>query len=176
MKRKFFFVSLLIILLIAAAACSVDMTFSDAHVTKISVSGLTVIDYIAGDTLNLEGVKLAVMYSDGKIQNVDLSSEMLSGYDMSVPEQNKSVTVTYGGVSTTFTVNVFDLNFNSVVLASPPNKTLYVEGEKIYTDGASIDVIYDGGKTVNVKVTDKMLADYDNTRVGEQDIYISYHG
>ena len=176
MKRKFFFVSLLIILLIAAAACSVDMTFSDAHVTKISVSGLTVTDYIAGDTLNLEGVKLAVMYSDGKIQNVDLSSEMLSGYDMSVPEQNKSVTVTYGGVSTTFTVNVFDLNFNSVVLASPPNKTLYVEGEKIYTDGASIDVIYDGGKTVNVKVTDKMLADYDNTRVGEQDIYISYHG
>lgn len=176
MKRKFFFVSLLIILLIAAAACSVDMTYSDAYVTEISVSGLTVTDYIAGDSLNLEGVKLAVMYSDGKIQNVDLSSEMLSGYDMSVPEENKSVKVTYGGVSTTFTVNVYDLNFNSVVLASPPNKTLYVEGEKIYTDGASINVIYDGGKTVNVKVTDKMLEDYDNTRVGEQDVYISYHG
>lgn len=176
MKRKFFFVSLLIILLLAAAACSVDMTYSDAYVTKISVSGLTVTDYIAGDSLNLEGVKLAVMYSDGKIQNVDLSSEMLSGYDMSVPEENKSVKVTYGGVSTTFTVNVYDLNFNSVVLASPPNKTLYVEGESIYTDGASINVIYDGGKTVNVKVTDKMLEDYDNTRVGEQDVYISYHG
>lgn len=176
MKRKLLFASLLIILLLTAAACSVDMTYSDAYVTKISVSGLTVTDYIAGDSLNLEGVKLAVMYSDGKIQNVDLSSEMLSDYDMSVPEQNKSVKVTYGGVSTTFTVNVYDLNFNSVVLASPPNKTLYVEGETIYTDGASINVIYDGGKTVNVKVTDKMLEDYDNTRVGEQDIYISYHG
>lgn len=177
MKKRFAFLILLIIVAFAAAACAVDISYPEAHVTDIAVSGFNQkAGYIAGDPIDLNGAKLVVTYSDGEIKTIDLTEEMLINYNMSEPEMGKVVTVSYGGKTTQFTVDVYDWNFSSVALASAPNKTKYIEGESIVTEGATINVNYEGGKTINVNVTNMMLQDYDNTKIGAQNIYISYFG
>lgn len=177
MKKKLLFVVLLAAIALFTMACSVEMEYKQPYVTEITVTDLFYTDgYIAGDEIKLDGAKLYVKYSDNKTQTVELTEDMLSGYDMNVPEEGKTVTVTYGGKTTSFCINVYDLTFSSVELASVPNRISYVVGEEIVTDGAVINVRYEGGKTVEVKVTDKMLEQYDNQRVGEQKIYISYYG
>lgn len=177
MKKRLFLAICLIFVVFAAAACSAEIVYADPHVTGIAVSDFYNTDnYIAGDAIDLEGAKLLVTYSDGNTVTVDLTSDMLADYDMNVPETGKTVTVRYGGKTTQFTINVYDWNFSSVELASAPHKVRYVEGERIAADGASINVMYEGGKSIIVKVTEKMLETYDNTRIGAQNIYISYYG
>lgn len=177
MKKKVLFVILILLIAVSAVACSAEIEYRKPYVTEIAVTNFFHADeYIAGDSLNLEGTKLFVRYSDLKTEEIDLTAEMCSDYDMNVPEIGKVVTVNYGGKTTSFKVNVYDLTFSSVELASAPIRTQYVVGENVSTDGATINVRYEGGKVVTVKVTEKMLEAYDNQRVGEQRIYISYYG
>ncbi len=178
MKKRLLFIFLILALVVCAAACSAEIVYKDAYVTEINVTDLfdNNKNYVAGDEINLGNGKLIVTYSDLRTETIDLTVDMLSGYDMNTPEEGKVVTVTYGGQTTTFKINVYDLEFSSVELASYPNQLSYVVGENVMTEGAYLDVNYEGGKTVKVKVTNKMLEDYDNQRVGDQEIYISYYG
>lgn len=177
MKKKVLFAILVLLIAVSAVACSAEIEYRKPYVTEIVVTDFSNADgYVAGDSLNLAGAKLFVRYSDLSTKEIDLTEDMLSDYDMNVPETGKVVTVNYGGKTTTFKVNVYDLTFSSVELASTPTRTQYVVGENVSTDGASINVKYEGGKTISVKVTDKMLEAYDNQRIGEQQIYISYYG
>lgn len=176
-KKGILLIILVLTVLLTATACSAQIVYSKPYVTEISVTDLYSIDgYVAGDNLNISGAKLIVTYSDMKKETIELTEDMLFDYDMSVPEENKKITVKYGGKTTYFTVNVSSLKFSSVTISSLPNKDTYVVGEKIATEGATLSVVYEGGKTVKVKVTEKMLEAYDNQRVGEQDIFISYYG
>ncbi|MGN1042889.1 MAG: hypothetical protein ACI4SK_05350, partial [Christensenellales bacterium] len=184
MKKRVLFLILILIVVLTAAACSAEIEYRSAYVTEISVSDLSKLDYVAGDEIDIDGAKLVIKYSDMSSDTIDLTADMLFDYDMNLPEEGKTVTVKYRKykdgtgdyVVTDFKINVYDLTFSSVELASEPLRKNYVVGERISADGASINVKYEGGKVVNVKVNDNMLKDYDNQRVGEQLIYISFYG
>lgn len=175
-KRPFLLAVLIIATLFTLAACSTDVVFADPYVTHIAVDNFSAKNYFSGDALNLDGARLKVTYSDATVKTVDLTLDMLSGYDMSVPEENKVVTVSYGGVTATFTVNVYDLNLIGVDLTSLPVKTVYIEGENIDPNGATITLRYEGGMSVDREVTADMLATYDRQRVGKQTIHIPVYG
>lgn len=176
MKKKVLFVALIVLVLVTAFACTVPMERAGKTIERISVNGINVLEYIAGDPLNIDGANIVVTYSDGSTESVDLDRDMLSGFDMDVPELGKKIIVTFGGVETYFTVDVLDLNFKSVELASTPYKTDYIVGEDVDPDGATLNIIYEGGKTVNRPITRKDLGDYDNETVGACSIKINYHG
>ncbi len=81
------------------------VTVAEATITGISVAAMpagTV--YYVGDTLDPTGLKLTVAYSDGTTKTIT------GGYDYSPKTLNavgtQTVTVTYQGKSTSFTVNV----------------------------------------------------------------------
>ena len=175
MKKKLFLILILVLVAVFAVACTTDLHFADATVVRVAVDGISKVEYNAGEEIDIQGATVIATYSDGEIKVYELTKEMLSGYDMNVAEENKVVTVTYGGQSTTFTVNVNELSFSSVSLASLPLRNQYVEGEKVSAKGARLAITYSGGKTVYTDVTDKMLEDYDNTRLGAQQIYVSYY-
>lgn len=61
------------------------------------------IDYTVGD--GFDGGKLIVIYSDGSTQSVELTADMLSGFDTSTAGE-KTVTVSYGGLTATVTIEV----------------------------------------------------------------------
>ena len=93
------------------------------------------IKYRTGDEINVEGT-ITVYYMDGTFEDIDITEDMLSGYDMSsVGEQ--TVTVTYRNKTLTYDINVVQRpNAVGVSLVSGPAKTEFVRGTKLDYLGA----------------------------------------
>lgn len=61
-------------------------------------------------------------------------------------------------------------------IVTPPTKAVYSQGEKIDLSGGTANIIYEGGYSTTVILTDDMLNEYDTMKLGEQDIFIEYGG
>ena len=61
--------------------------------------------YAYGETLDVTGGKLTLTYDDGTTSEVDITAEMVSGYDVATSGQQE-LTVSYEGKTATFTVKV----------------------------------------------------------------------
>ena len=90
---------------------TVTVTYTFAKTAEARVTGIEITaeptkkTYSVGDTLDLTGGKIKVTYEDGKTDTVDITSDMVSGFDSTV-EGDKTVIVTYGGFTDTFMVTV----------------------------------------------------------------------
>lgn len=61
-------------------------------------------------------------------------------------------------------------------IVTPPTKAVYSQGEKIDLSGGTANIIYEGGYSTTVILTDDMLNEYDTMKLGEQDIFVEYGG
>lgn len=61
-------------------------------------------------------------------------------------------------------------------LVSAPTKTVYSQGDTIDVSGGTIKLIYEGGYTTTVAITEQMLEEYDTTNIGNQNITVQYGG
>jgi hypothetical protein len=179
---KTFYKILLVLLVIGiaffAVSCSINIEYADPKVASVSVYSLSKVDgYVAGDDLDIHGAKILVVYDNGEKEILDLTKEMIDfgKLNMSDAEEQKTVTVVYGGVETTFVISVDRWNFNKVELTTLPNKTTYIEGETVETKGAELSIYYDGGNVVKRVVSKDMLESYSNS-VGKRNIKINYFG
>ena len=64
-------------------------------------------DYTQGETLDVTGGKLTLTYSDDSTQIVDITADMVSGFDSSVA-QSLILTVTYEGKEAAFVIRVLE--------------------------------------------------------------------
>ena len=101
MKRKIS-VILLIAVLVFVAALAVACN-DDKVVKEITVEGGMKSVYAVGEAF--AGGRITVTYEDGTSESIDITAEMLSGFDTSTPG-TKQVTVTYEGVSVTVEIVV----------------------------------------------------------------------
>ena len=84
---------------------TVNPKIDEVVLSKIEVKGNYKTEYVEGDLLDLTGMKLKLTYSDQTSEEIDVTSQMLSAYDLST-EGVKTITVTYEGKTTTFNVIV----------------------------------------------------------------------
>ena len=84
--------------------------------------------YQQGESLDLDGAKLKITYEDGVSALIPLDYKMLSGYDMNAIG-HQTVIVTYGGVKTSYGIEVKEVPVQEVVI-NVPTTTLY-RGETI---------------------------------------------
>ena len=107
------------------------------------------VKYFSGDTLDITGLVLSAEYSDG------INETVTEGFEYSPEKLDKAgsqeITVTYGGKTASFTVEVQTLVVTSVKLKSAPKKTLYYTGDFIDTTGLELTVAYNNGKSKTVK-------------------------
>ena len=61
-------------------------------------------------------------------------------------------------------------------IVTPPTKAVYSQGEKIDLSGGTANIIYEGGYSTTVVLTDDMINEYDTMQLGEQDIFVEYGG
>lgn len=176
--NKIIFILLVVGICLTAISCSVDIKLSEAEVASISIYSLSKIDgYVAGDEIDIYNAKILVVYNNGDKKIIDMTKDMLdySSFDMSIPEEEKTIVVRYGKASTTFIISVEKWNFQKVELTQLPNKLIYVEGQSIDPQGAELSIYYDGGNIVKKSVTKDMLQAYEKN-IGEQNIKINYYG
>ena len=107
------------------------------RIISISVSGESEYCYL-GDELDISKMTVSAVYSDG-------SSYAVTGYSVSeklwtVPGK-KTVTVTYGGFTDSFTVTVPTLK--SIGITKQPNVTVFAKDAKIDLSGMAVTAYYE---------------------------------
>jgi hypothetical protein len=144
-------------------------------VTSITVTTPTKTEYALYETLDLIGMKVTVVYKDGSTGTVTITAENISGFDSSTAG-NKTVTVSYGGKTASFTVKVLpaDTTLVSIAVTTPPTKTRYNMGEDPVLAGMIVTASYSNGSTA--AVTGYTISDHNKTALGSQTITVNYNG
>ena len=142
---------------------------------KIKITALPEkLKYKYGESIVLAGGKVArVMASGAKEDEVQITGEMISGYD---PKRLgiQTITVSYMGGTDTFNVTVVDETIG-ISMRTLPNKTEYTQGQSLNLTGATINVTRLSGTEV-VTVTSGMVSGYNPNKVGTQIITVTYEG
>ncbi len=140
--------------------------------TGIAIASLpTKTVYKVGDAFDAAGLVVNVLYEGGASAALDASEYALSGFDSSTAGE-KTVTVTYGNFTATFKVQVEEPVVTEISINVNPTKTKYVLGEDLDLTGMVVKATYDTGKTETI--TDYTVSGYDNTKLGEQTITVTY--
>ncbi len=148
---------------------------------KVTVSSISVYQnpsktvYQVGDTFSSSGLKIKVNYSDGTYQVIS------SGFTTTSPNMSasgkKTVTVSYGGKSTSFqiTVNNKPATLSSISVYQNPLKTVYQVGDTFSSNGLVIKANYSDGtyQLINSGLT---VSAPDMSSAGQKTVTVSYSG
>ena len=149
------------------------------NVQDVTLSGIAVASnpsktsYFVGDTLDTTGLKLTATYSNGTTQTIT------GGFTCTPTALStagaQTVTVSYGGKTATFTVNVQDVTLSGIAIASNPTKTSYYVGNTLDTTGLKLTATYNNGTTQTITggftCTPTAL-----TSAGTQTVTVNYGG
>lgn len=159
-------------------------------VTGISVTTLpTKTEYQIGDVLDLTGGNVSVSYSDGTAQTVEMTAEMVSGFNNTVA-CIQTLTVTYEGFTADFDIEVTDATVQNsgsdiltvsenaeitgISIISMPTKMYYLCNQDDFdATGGFLEIQYSDGSSNTVAMTNEMISGFDNTTVGG--IVLSVH-
>ena len=98
--------------------------------------------YSVGSKVNTSGLVIGAKYGDNNINEIKdytISPSVLDKVGQQV------ITISYGGLSTSYTVNVSDVNVSKISISKKPNKVNYHTGDKVDTTGLELNVTYDNG-------------------------------
>ncbi|MBS5588068.1 MAG: bacterial Ig-like domain-containing protein [[Clostridium] spiroforme] len=147
----------------------------EKEVKDIVLTPPTKTKYIEGQALDLTGGKVKVFYNNETSKEIDLTNEMVSGYNASVVGK-QTITVTYQGKTVTFDVNVIEKVITKIEMNSLPDKVNYLVDQKFEIDGAAIKVYYNDGSEEIVNVDSDMFNMPDMSKIGNQTITVNYRG
>lgn len=150
-------------------------TYIKKNLISISVtSNPSKVAYLEGESLSTNGLLITAKYDDGSTANVT-GSCTLAGY--SNTPGVKTVTATYGGKQTAFTVTVKSKSPTKLTIEATPNKTTYNVGENIETTGLKAKVTYDNNTYDTFSDVNGLDIIYDDSitaTAGTKKISVSY--
>ena len=124
--------------------------------------------------LDLTGGKILLKYNNGTMEEINLTEEMVSGFD-NTKVGPQTLTVSYGGKTATFDVEITAKEVIAAHLSQLPDKTSYLEGkDELDLTGGKILLKYNNGTMEEINLTEEMVSGFDNTKVGPQTIDIIY--
>ena len=142
----------------------------------------TKLEYIQDtEQLDLTGAKITATYSDNSTQDIDITSDMVSGFNNSTVG-NKTITVTYNGKQTTFNINIVaktveEVTLQSIEMKTNPTKLEYIQDtEQLDLTGAKITATYSDNSTQDIDITSDMVSGFNNSTVGNKTITVTYNG
>ena len=147
------------------------VTVREKSVTKVEIAALpTKLSYIEGTKLDDTGLVLTVSYDNGTSENVNAGWTCV--YDFASVGK-AVVTVSFGGKSTSYEVDVIAKTLTSIKVTTLPNKIIYVEGQNFDPTGMIVTAYYDND--TSEVVTGYTYEGYDST-VGTKTITVSFGG
>ena len=155
---------------------NVPMQF-EKELASISVTPPTKTEYLEGkETLDITGGKLTLTYNNGTSEVIDLTTDMVNGFD-NTKIGKQTLTVTYQEKTTTFEVEIIAKSLDGIAVTAPPTKTKYLEGkEQLDVTGGKLTLTYNNETTEVIDLTADMVSGFDNTKVGKQTLTVTYQG
>ncbi|MDR0908297.1 MAG: bacterial Ig-like domain-containing protein [Spirochaetaceae bacterium] len=130
-------------------------------------------EYYTGEELDLSGLAVQGLWSDGSRANVNITKDNLSGYDITRGGK-QDVLVSYSGKTTSFPVTY--LAFEAVSIDRLPTKTAYELGEDLDMAGLRVLGTWPGHSLAIVNNSRLRITGYDPLRAGEQRITVTVGG
>lgn len=116
------------------------------------------INYKVGDQLDTNNLTIEALMSDGSKQTIDVTPQMVSGFDSSQAATNKPLTITYSDKTTTYNVNIVEPEPDSYEVKIGESTNGKVETDKDFAkkgDTVTLTPVpNDGFKLDSYKVTD----------------------
>ena len=133
-------------------------------------------EYLTDDVIDPIGGMFEAVYISGKIELLEITADMISGYDpKAIGEQ--TLTVTYGGQTDTFTVNVSRRpEVTAVELVSGPTQKEFIIGTAFDFSGAQVKVSYDNNTSEIIDVTNEMTTGGNINHISSQTITVNCGG
>jgi hypothetical protein len=130
------------------------------------------LEYYADDeALNLNGLLVTAVYSDGTEKPAPQNGVSVSGYTKNQPGI-QTVTVTFGEKTATFDIEVTAVTRTSLRIVQQPIKTKYVKDEELELDGLLVEGTYSDGSIKIETVTPADIIGYDMSKAGYQTLYV----
>ena len=174
-------------------------TTFDVEIIAKSLSGMRVTTLPANrhyieykDGLELDGGEITLYYNNDTYETIEMTADIVSGFDItSIGVQ--TLTVTYGGFTDTFTVEVAPKSVSDIAVTTPPSKLQYlINKDRLDISGGIVTIYFDNDTTREAYMVynngyklmfadDFTLADlavtgFDNTSVGTKTIVVRYSG
>ena len=152
--------------------CTYNVTVIAKTLTHITIESTpNRLEYLEGDAvLETDGLAIRAYY-DNDTNEVITGNYVVTGYD-SAPG-TKTITVTYGGKTATFTVEVIAKSVVSIEITKLPNNLTYLEDDAFDPTGLVVTAYYNNN--TSGEVTDYTISGYTST-VGTKTITVSYEG
>ncbi len=128
------------------------------------------------EEIDVTGGKIRLTYNDETTEEIDMTKEMVSGFDNTTLGP-QTLTVTYEGNTAIFEVTIIEKELVSIEIAQQPNKTTYIQNyEDLDVTGGKIRLTYNDGTTEEIDMAKEMIIGFDNTEVGPQTLTVTYEG
>ncbi|MBQ3865775.1 MAG: leucine-rich repeat protein [Clostridia bacterium] len=128
--------------------------------------------YEVREGLNTAGLVLTLTYHDGAKEEIT-SGFSTSGFSSSAAGE-KTVTVSYAGLSDSFTVTVVK-RLSGIGFYSTPAKTEYEVGERLDLSGMRLKRNYNDGSSDEL-TEGYAVSGFDSTKAGSKTVTVSYEG
>jgi len=151
------------------------VTVQDITLSGIEISAEPVkTSYWKDESLDLDGLVVTATFSDGSASIIG-NDELTIGFDSSTTGE-KTVTVTYGGKSDTFTVTVNNITLTKIEITAGPTKTSYWLYEHLDLDGLVVKATLSNGTTEILDISELGITGFDLNKTGTQTITVSSAG
>ena len=131
--------------------------------------------YNVNDTLDVTNAEILVTRAVGTPEVIQVTKDMVSGFNSSVENESLLLTVSYteNGITktTNYNVSVTDTVTGIALKGTTPSVSKY--GEELDLTGVTIEVTKGSGKDT-VNVTNSMISGFDKNTLGEQTVTVTY--
>jgi len=128
------------------------------------------------DALNVSGGKLSLCYNNNYSEEIDITSDMVSGFNNKLVGE-QVLTVTYKGKTCTYTIEIIGKSLDGIAIATEPTKLVYLEGkDELDTSEGKITLYYNNDTSEEIGITADMISGFNNKVVGEQTLIVTYNG
>ena len=135
--------------------------------------------YNEGEAIDLSGLVLTAKYSDGREEDVDMSSGKISlNSSATANSADNTVTVAYEGKEASFGITVNKPSEETLTIKANPEKTVYTQGEKIDLTGGKLLLTLNSGDFIEIDMTDAevKLKSSETADVSNASVTLEYKG
>lgn len=164
-----------VLLLLIALLTTVGCDKKEVPIERIAVTSLPRLEYLKGQTFDLNNAKLTVYYADGTSKTIPLTYEMISEYN---PQRlgEHILLVRYENASTNIKIRISNAPIVKVetVEGIAPFKDEYIESQQLDITNLKLKIYYETGDPDIIDVTEDMVSGYDPDLIGRQELVIRY--
>lgn len=134
-------------------------------------------NYYIGEKLDLTGMVVTGTYNNGSKKTLPITTANVTGFNSTRAVTGQVLTITYGGKSTTYKVNILNILLQSIAITKAATKLNYYVGEPLNLTGLVVTGTYSNGVKKALPITTANVTGFNSSKpANAQVLTITYGG